>query len=169
MSHAEKEQLIIQTAKDNSISVFVETGTYQGEMVRAVRSHFRKIYTIEVNRHLISGLRKKFREWVNVNLCYGDSATILPQVMAEIDEPALFWLDAHLGGDKSVPNPIMAELETIYSNRSPGHVVLIDDIREFVRWEHYPNVQEIVDKVNELTSADITIENDIMKIMGIDE
>ena len=64
----------------------------------------------------------------------GDSGDLLPGVLAELDGPALIWLDAH-GVDDDFPGfpdfPLFRELAAIAICAGPNssdHVVLIDDI-----------------------------------------
>ena len=53
----------------------------------------------------------------HVTIFQGDSATVLPKLLATIQEPCLFWLDGHYSGGitalgKSI-TPILDELQTI--------------------------------------------------------
>ena len=71
----------------------------------------------------------------NVQLLVGDSASVLPGILATLHEPALFWLDAHYSGTGTTlgdrVTPISAELNAVLGHPVRGHVVLIDDAREF--------------------------------------
>ena len=80
--------------------VFVETGTLVGNGVWcALEAGFRRCYTIEIQPHQYQAACERFqheRAQGRVELLLGDSAQKLPEVIAQISEPALFWLDAHL-------------------------------------------------------------------------
>lgn len=67
----------------------------------------------------------------------GDSGDLMPHVLHGVNEPALFWLDAHewVGpefGENPKSSPLLAELDAIkawpFARQS---VILIDDVRQF--------------------------------------
>jgi hypothetical protein len=82
------------------------------------------------------------------NVITGDSETLLPGILAGLDAPAMFWLDAHtvewIDGFGSCP--ILAELQTIkeweHGSRS---VVLVDDLRmmDGTGWPGVPAVLDV--------------------------
>ena len=49
-----------------SLDMFIETGTYIGEMVNAVRSRFKKIYSIELGPELYQKAVKRFENEKNI-------------------------------------------------------------------------------------------------------
>jgi hypothetical protein len=57
----------------------------------------------------------------------------LPELLARVHEPALFWLDGHYSGGLTArgakDTPLLEEIEAIAHHGVPGHVVLIDDAR----------------------------------------
>jgi hypothetical protein len=55
--HVIKQRAIKSYARRFGLSVFVETGTYLGDMVEAVRPHFKKIYSIELSEELAAPRR----------------------------------------------------------------------------------------------------------------
>jgi hypothetical protein len=76
----------------------------------------------------------------------GDSAAVLPRILDSLDQPTLFWLDAHPCSDRSVrdaPVPLLAELAAIAGHRVEGHVILIDDMRLMGR-AGYPDKEELL-------------------------
>jgi hypothetical protein len=68
-----------------------------------------------------------------VRVLEGDSADLLPGLLAGLREPALFWLDGHYSGGLTgrgpTDTPLMRELEAIRQCGIHGHVILIDDAR----------------------------------------
>ena len=69
--------------------------------------------------------------------------SVLPGILEALTEPALFWLDAHPGTDRTArdaPIPLRAELAAIAGHPVGGHVVLIDDIQYLARrvTQHLP-------------------------------
>jgi hypothetical protein len=153
--HLIKQLIVKQYAHDFNIKVFIETGTYLGDMVFSVRKTFNRIYSIELGKDLYLNAKNRFRRYKNITILIGDSGRLLPAILKEIDEPCLFWLDAHYSHGITfrwdVRTPILIELDHIFTHHIKGHVILIDDAREFNGKEDYPTVkelEEIVSKYN---------------------
>lgn len=68
-------------------------------------------------------------------LICGDSAKYLEEVLNEVDEPALIWLDAHAGAQKYARGPedvpLLTELEIIKNHPIKNHIIAIDDAHLF--------------------------------------
>ena len=145
--HMVKQMAVKAYAAKYGTEVFVETGTYLGEMVNAVKSSFKKIYSIELSPELYERAEKKFAKDKHILIIQGDSSRILPEILNHIYKPCLFWLDAHYSkgitvkGEKETP--IMDELRRIFNNPINGHVILIDDARDFTGQNDYPDLEEI--------------------------
>lgn len=120
-------------AKKFATRVFVETGTCRGDTIAAVAGLFQRCYTIELSSELHAQSRKRLSVFPHVSCIEGESSAELPWVLQNIDEPALFWLDAHAtGGDSTADagfDPIFKELDAIYRHPVKRHVILIDDAR----------------------------------------
>lgn len=113
--------------------IFIETGSGSGEGIQAaLDAGFQKVYSIELSPKMNNICSRKFITNSRVFLFLGDSQEVLPKVIATINEPVTFWLDAHAsGGDTmgaALP-PIIEELEIIKSHRIKTHNILIDDLR----------------------------------------
>jgi hypothetical protein len=70
---------------------------------------------------------------------------VLPRILEVLTEPALFWLDAHPGTNRSArdaPIPLRAELAAIRRHPVGGHVVLVDDLK-YLGTPGYPTLAEI--------------------------
>jgi hypothetical protein len=109
-----------ETAREHGLRVFVETGTYMGETAWALRRDFDRIETIELEPTLarLAGIR--FGRTRNVRVHQGDSAMVLPRILATLDEPALFWLDAHPSTDRTARSgaiPLRSEIAAIAAHR----------------------------------------------------
>jgi hypothetical protein len=127
-----KASVIRHYAKTYGLRTLVETGTCRGDMIAAVADHFERCITIELSTPLWQEASARFRSCPNVSCLHGDSGVVLPQVLAELGGPALFWLDAHASGGMAVDSgkgPILDELHAILSDGEKGHIVLIDDAR----------------------------------------
>ena len=126
--------------------VFVETGTFAGGMIDAVRARFDRVFSIELDPGWHARARARFHADARITLLLGDSGVVLPEVLKDLAEPALFWLDAHYSGPATargmLDSPIVQELEAIRAHGST-HVVLIDDIRDFQGGNGYPTVDAL--------------------------
>jgi hypothetical protein len=99
----------------------------------------------------------------------GNSSKVLPKIIKEIEEPCLFWLDAHYSegitvkGDKETP--IMEELNHIFSHSIKDHVILIDDARCFTGINDYPSIEELKHFVlNKFPKHRFNVKDDIIRI-----
>jgi hypothetical protein len=151
--HAIKRQMILQTAEQHGLKVFVETGTYYGDMIDAVKNSFDEVYSIELSQELFAKAKKRFRNDSHVQLLQGDSGTQLGGLLSKLNHPALFWLDSHYSwgvtarGEKDTP--IFEELTHIFSGKKAGHVIVIDDARWFGTIPAYPPMKELEEFVRE--------------------
>lgn len=90
-----KQYFIKKFGKIFNIEIFIETGTYHGDMIDAAKKVFKEIYSIELSERLYRIARKRFCRFQHIHILYGDSKEVLPHVLAQVSEPSLFWLDAH--------------------------------------------------------------------------
>jgi hypothetical protein len=101
---------------------FVETGTYRGDTVEAVRSMFRSVWSVELSHDLAAAASERFAAAPNVQIVEGDSGEALPGILRDLRGPTLFWLDGHwCGGDTArgdTETPLLAVTPTI--GRSPS-------------------------------------------------
>jgi hypothetical protein len=127
--------------------VLVETGTFLGDMVYANRDNFERIYSIELDERLHREAQHRFARWPHITILQGDSAEVLPRVLRELDEPALFWLDGHYSGGFTArgreDTPVRQELQQIANHRVHGHIILVDDARCFGSDPGYPTLDEL--------------------------
>jgi len=166
-STKDKQKIIIKIAQKERIRNFIETGTYIGETVKSVLPFFDNIYTIEINRKLYLYNKKKFRKNKNVRVILGNSYKRLQEILPKINEPSIFWLDAHYSGGITSKSdgltPIKKELKTILKFWKNNSVVLIDDARLFCGKYGYPDIQWIR-SIFKNKKVNIKIENDVIII-----
>jgi hypothetical protein len=156
----DKRNRLIDYAKRFGCKVFVETGTYKGDTVKAMllSGLFDKIYSMDIFEDRAVHAQNRFKSFPTVDCRFGDSAVVLPEILTEIHEPALFWLDAHHSGKQIartkglVETPIAAELDAVLNHpQAADHVLLIDDARyyeEFSKqYDNYPTTQALKDKI----------------------
>jgi hypothetical protein len=124
-----KRDLLIDYAAKHGLKTFVETGTCGGDTIEHLLPHFDRLYSIELDQTLFEMGVKRFYGNAKVMLIEGDSAVELPKLLPLIEEPALYWLDAHNSGPPTAgeDNPLMAELDAITKQKKQG-VVLVDDM-----------------------------------------
>ena len=152
--HIVKQKIIKNIARRYGLTVFIETGTYLGEMVDAVKKIFKKIYSIELSEELHKQAVVNFHKYSHIALIQGDSAKELPKILTQVNDRCLFWLDGHYSagntacGDKETP--IVEELQHIFRHTIKNHVILIDDARCFTGMNDYPTIEklrELLDRV----------------------
>lgn len=126
---------------------FIETGTYRGDMVGAVLGQFEQIISIELGHGLFEAARARFVGCPNVTLLEGDSTDRLPEVLAKLGAPALFWLDAHYSWGVTAcgrkHTPILDEVSLILAHPVRNHVILVDDVRLFGHEAGYPTLEQV--------------------------
>jgi hypothetical protein len=167
-----KQDVLRAYAEEYGLRILVETGTYFGDTVEALKGLFGRIYTIEISPALCAYARKRFRGCPHVKVLEGDSGSVLGGVMPEVDEPCLFWLDGHFSGGITArgerDTPINQELEHILGAPDLGHVIVIDDARCFGTDPSYPTLGELVRFVKERRpDVEIVTENDSIRILPV--
>lgn len=145
--HIVKQQTLESYAKKFGLRIFIETGTYYGDMVEAMKNNFDLIYSIELSDELYKKAKKRFKkEKQRIELIHGDSGVELRNVMNKINQPALFWLDGHYSAGVTArgakDTPVYEELENILKAPDMGHVIIIDDARCFGTDPAYPSIEE---------------------------
>ncbi len=145
--HIVKQRAIREHAERFGITVLVETGTFYGDMVEAMKHDFDRIYSIELSEALYESCCRRFARTPHVTLLQGDSGSELGKLIPLIDQPTLFWLDGHYSagvtaqGEKDTP--IWEKLGQIFAAPDHGHVILIDDARCFGHDDGYPQIDEL--------------------------
>lgn len=152
--HARKQEIVREYGRRYGVDTLVETGTYLGLMVRAMRREFETVYSIELDEALFRRAQARFGRYSNVHLMQGDSSKLLPELLNRITNPALFWLDAHWSGDITArgetDTPIREELAAVLTHPvAAQHVVLIDDAGDFDGGD-YPTITAVRSLVNQL-------------------
>lgn len=147
--HRHKRNIVKKLAAENHIDILVETGTYHGRMIKAVKNSFSRIYSIELDESLAKEAKERFRQEKHIKIIQGDSGNELEKVLKNINnQPIMFWLDAHYSGGVTAKGeygetPIWKELEVIFSSWNQDSIILIDDAREFTGINGYPSIGEI--------------------------
>lgn len=130
--HLVKQRAVREYARRYHLRTLIETGTYYGEMIAAVKDDFDRIFSIEFEQGLARRAARRFANDSRIHILEGDSQKVLPELLKSISEPVLFWLDAGYWGWANLardPERLSAELEAALTHPARGHVVLMDDAR----------------------------------------
>lgn len=147
--------------------VFIETGTYYGDTVAAVRDMYASVISIEVDEALYLKACQRFAWDKNVRIAHGDCAREMPRILEELQEPAVFWLDGHFSGGETgkgeIEDPILISLNQIATHPIKGHILFVDDARTFDGREGRPDISDVFNCIKKIDSRYIIrIQNDIV-------
>lgn len=166
----QKRRTIARYAREFETPVLVESGTYLGTTVAALRRRFERVYSIELDDELYERARARFARHERVEILHGDSGEVLPWLLPQIESACLFWLDGHysdgITARGSTDSPLRQELRAVLARRRPDDVVLVDDAR-FLTGEHgYPTIDEIRALVRDARPNHLVeVDDDILRIV----
>jgi hypothetical protein len=168
-SPQEKHSLVTRWGQQRKIGNFIETGTFNGDMVEAQREIFRKIITIELGNKLFEAAKQRFAAYDHIQVLHGDSGTMLTEAIRLVDGPTVYWLDAHyskgITAHGETETPILNELSIIANQGHNGDVILIDDARLFGLKLAYPSLSKVQKFVSQHWSAySFKVESDMVCI-----
>ena len=158
--------------------IFIETGTFFGDTIEFFKNNFTRLYSIELSEELAARAKKRFENDAHISIVNGDSSIQLSNILAEIDQRCIFWLDGHYSSEFWVgkefiktakgkkDTPIREELNQIFNHKIKDHIILIDDARVFTNQQDYPGVKQIKKMVSKrLLSHTLEIKNDVIRIL----
>lgn len=168
--HLYKQKVLLQYASRHRLSTLVETGTYLGDMVFCLRKRFKAIISIELSTELCERAQQRLKDFANISIIQGDSSKVLPRVLDDLKVPALFWLDGHYSAGNTAlgerETPISTEVEAILNHPVKGHIILIDDARNFDGTHDYPTLVSLRDYVHHaFPKAHFSVKDDIIRIV----
>jgi hypothetical protein len=145
-------QLVLKLVAVQQTPNFVETGTFMGGTIFWAAKHFKHATTIELNPEFSRRASEQPNCPPNIRFLVGNSADVLPMVVAEMEGPGVFWLDGHYSGPGTAGEaeecPVMTELKSLTKAKDP--IILIDDARCFLgppppphKADHWPAIDEI--------------------------
>lgn len=164
-----KQRVLREYAQRYGTRILIETGTFYGDMVEAMKVDFDHIYSVELCAEFYEKARTRFRKDTHIELIFGNSGTELHRIMNSIDQAALFWLDGHYSGESTahgaVTTPIYEELQQIFDADDRGHVIIIDDARCFESDPAYPRIDDLFVFIkSKRSNVVITVQDDIIRI-----
>ena len=135
-------------------SVFIETGTYQGNTAFLASKYFKKVFTVEQDKKIYKQARRYLRTLSNMRLWNSPSVESLAEMIEHAgSEKITFWLDSHPMQPRSYQQVnILGELDIIkeYSKHT-NHIILIDDYPFiFNQAPGYPTVATVVRKLKQI-------------------
>jgi len=138
---------LVNIREKRNINTFIETGTLHGEGVDfALHSGFTKVISIDIDENIVNLARAKYKNNDKVEILLGNSTDVLKEICPKINEPVIFWLDAHFPGVdsphasefKDVPREIKVPLEyelQIIKERNMPDVIICDDLWVYEDWK----------------------------------
>lgn len=167
--HLVKQRVIRSYASRFHLGMLIETGTYLGTMVNAMKRRFDRIVSVELDEKLGEAASRRFSRYPHISIVQGDSATVLPDILRTVREPCLFWLDGHYSGGITAmgqeETPIIEEIKSIAAHPVAGHVILVDDARDFTGSRGYPSLDALKLIAQRLRRDwQVEIEDDIIRI-----
>lgn len=166
--HSVKQEIVREYGTRHRLDVLIETGTYLGDMVFAMRNTFGTIHSIELGEELYVRAKKRFAAYPHVSIHHGDSGVVLSEILGRISEPCLFWLDGHFSAGFTakgpLETPIIQELSHIAAHPlASEHVILIDDARCFDGTGDYPTIEFLRDYLAGAGYRNFDNQNDIVR------
>jgi hypothetical protein len=149
--------------------VFVESGTFFGDMVAALRLDFERLFSIELSPRLARRAERRFGADESVTILHGDSAVLLGPLLRSLAAPAVLWLDGHYSGwltaRGATDTPVRREIQAALDSGTPQDVILIDDARLFGSDPAYPSVEDLRSLVRaQRPGWALRIEDDVVRV-----
>ena len=165
--HAVKMRILKSWLPDVAGMTLIETGTFRGDTVLALRHIFKRVISIEIDPALYEVAKSRFAGARNIDLVFGDCVVELPKILSSLDGRAAFWLDGHWSGGVTgrgdEDDPVLLSLNQIGSHPNKNHVLFIDDARTFEGGSSAPDLIEVLSAIRAI-NADyiIRVHNDII-------
>jgi len=165
--HSIKLEVLKRNLPSPRPQIFIETGTYLGETVAAMKGFYAEVISIEVSDILYSQACERFKNDANVRIFHGDCIGELPKILSGLKESAAFWLDGHFSGEGTgkgeIEDPILISLDQIACHPIKEHVIFVDDARTFDGREGRPDISEVMLRIKKVNNRYILrIQNDII-------
>jgi hypothetical protein len=117
---------------------YIETGCYHGNGVQSVVDQYEQVHSIELSEKWFKHCEERFKDNPKVRIHFGNSKYVLPELLADINEPVTVYLDGHFSagetaiGEELVDGvssaPLLTELEILQA-RPYDDIIVIDDCR----------------------------------------
>lgn len=123
--------IYIDKLNGKKFNIFVETGTYLGNTVNNVKTHFNETHSIELSDKYHDNAVRRFNNDSKVTIHHGDSSKILPNLINTLTDNTVFFLDGHWSsgdtgkGEKDCP--LIEEVTSINDDFKYSAIIIIDD------------------------------------------
>ena len=151
-------------------SCFIETGTLNGATIFALEPYFDKLHTIEFSEKYYNNTKNKYNG-NKINFILGDSSVVFQDLLQNITERCIFFLDGHWSGgdtghsDKDCPlEEEITHINNLYQNDG---IIIIDDFRLFGLDKSSGKLGEDWSKINK-SKLLIILEERINKVYHLD-
>ena len=150
-----KAEIIRRVAINYNYRIFIETGTYLGNTSKYLANYFKKILTVELDKDLFLKSQDNLKKYTNIECYNNDSENFLKEIILNINEEAIFFLDAHYSGPgtsnlKGI-TPCVNELKEISKGSIKSHVIIIDDISDFSVSDNKQRLSEIISLIENIS------------------
>ena len=143
-------EMAVNLANLAGAETFIETGTYMGGTSKWASGLFKTVHTIELSEALYNQVHAELLSRGNIMPHFGDSRTVLPKILENINGNIIFWLDGHYSAGvtagKDDPCPLLKELEIILK-RNNDDIIIIDDARCLGKDTGWPTLFELYKKI----------------------
>jgi len=157
------------------IDTFVETGTYKGDTAVWAAKRYQQVITCEASFEIFNLAQKRLARYTNIEHHSGHSLETLKQVLPNLADPVLYWIDSHWSAEQTYGEndecPLLDELQIILTHSSESFI-FVDDARYFSSPpppphdpSAWPNLQEIFEIVTNLADTYLTLYNDCIVIV----
>jgi hypothetical protein len=167
LSAVAKRRMILQELRSHNLQTVVETGTFLGDTAYFLSSRGYQVITVEIAPKLAALARARFSGIDTVTTVEGDSGKLMPKLVADLIQPALFYLDGHYSGGETekgeLETPVVAEVEAILAGAKDGSVVIIDDARCFGASPDFPDLAEFLTLLKKRGVGDAVVIDDTVR------
>ena len=144
--------IVAKLRREFRLNYFLETGTAKGDAAELAAIMFDKVFTCDIDPEAIRAASLRLADYSNVQIKYMPSPDFIAHVKRQLDQPILYWLDAHWSGGHIKPAkecPLLEELAEIGGLN--GHsVLLVDDIHYMTKPppkphdpKQWPTIEEV--------------------------
>ena len=109
---------------------------------------FDKVYTIEFSEHYYNRAKGKYHG-DKIQFLHGDSGIVLNEILPDIHENTIFFLDGHWSsgdtGRSAKDCPLVEEFTAIRDHFTHSAIIIVDDARLFGRGPKNGNAEDWVD------------------------
>ena len=131
---------------------FIETGSYEGDGIQIALDYgFKQVRSVEITEKYYELCRDRFSDEIEcgkVKLYLGDSKEKMSEMTQDVEGKMCFWLDAHCSygetGGSEDKNPVLYELNLIKNLKGNDHIIMIDDLRLFRRFDYMHDGWEVI-------------------------